>query len=229
MSPHGLNSKQIRRTTADELFDQLRADIEKLRLLPGTKISEANVAQQYNVSRQPVREALIRLDNLELVQIRPQKATIVRRMSKSSIRQARFVRLSVELEIARRACRLYDGTLDKAFRENLDKQSGCLKTEVFTDFNRLDREFHSLLCQAAQCHDAIEIIDQCKAKVDRLCALSLTDPSSAQSVLEDHHRILECLLAKDADQLCAETEQHLQRLDSTIRYIQQNHEDYFDI
>jgi DNA-binding GntR family transcriptional regulator len=33
----------VRRTTADELFDQLRADIEKSRLLPGTMLSEADV------------------------------------------------------------------------------------------------------------------------------------------------------------------------------------------
>lgn len=229
MNTSDIDLTQVRRTTADELFDQLRADIEKLRLRPGTKLSEANVAQQYNVSRQPVREALIRLDNLELVQIRPQKATIVRRMSKSTIRQARFVRLSVELEIARRACARYDGRLDEAFQENLEQQSTCLETGIYKDFNRLDREFHALLCEAADCVDAIEIIDQCKAKVDRLCVLSLTDPSSARSILDDHHRILDSLLSRDIEQLCAQTEHHLQRLDATIDYVQQNHEDYFDV
>ncbi|MGQ7844355.1 GntR family transcriptional regulator [Granulosicoccus sp. 3-233] len=228
MNTSDTDLKQVRRTTADELFDQLRIDIEKLRLRPGTKLSEANVAQQYSVSRQPVREALIRLDNLELVQIRPQKATIVRRMSKSTIRQARFVRLSVELEVARRACARYDGALDEAFQENLDRQSACLDSGVFKDFNRLDREFHALLCEAADCMDAIEIIDQCKAKVDRLCMLSLTDPGSARSVLDDHHQILSNLLKRDTEQLCRQTEKHLQRLDATIDYVQQNHEDYFD-
>lgn len=220
--------KQVRRTTADELFEQLRTDIEKLRLRPGTKLSEANVAQQYNVSRQPVREALIRLDNLELVHIRPQKATIVRRMSKSTIRQARFVRLAVELEVARRACTLYDGDLDEQFQDNLEKQSACLETGVFKDFNRLDREFHALLCQAAGCHFAIDIIDECKAKVDRLCMLSLTESSSAQSILDDHHQILDKLLNRDQEQLCVQVEHHLQRLDATIDYVQKNHEDYFD-
>ncbi len=228
MNTSDIDSKQVRRTTADELFDQLRIDIEKMRLRPGTKLSEANVAQQYNVSRQPVREALIRLDNLQLVEIRPQKATIVRRMSKSSIRQARFVRLSVELQVARRACSLYDGSLDEAFQKNLELQSSCVETGVLKDFNRLDKQFHELLCEAADCLDAIEIIDQCKAKVDRLCMLSLTDPASAQSILDDHFRILDSLQARDAEQLCLRTEHHLQRLDDTIDWVQENHEDYFD-
>lgn len=229
MNSSDIDLNQIRRTTADELFDQLRADIEKLRLVPGTKLSEANVAQQYNVSRQPVREAMIRLDNLELVEIRPQKATIVRRMSKSTIRQARFVRLSVELEVARRACNDYDGNLDEAFQQNLEEQSACLESGVFKDFNKLDREFHALFCQAGNCNDAIDIIDQCKAKVDRLCMLSLNDPSSSQSILDDHYQILDSLLKRDFKQLCAHTEHHLQRLDATIDYVQHNHEDYFDV
>lgn len=222
------SSSQFRRTTADELFDRIRLDIEKMRLRPGTKLSEANVAQQYNVSRQPVREALIRLDNLELVHIRPQKATIVRRMSKSSIRQARFMRLAVELEVARRACLSYDGSLDEQFKDNLERQSACLESGVFKQFNKLDREFHALLCEAADCSFAIDIIDQCKAKVDRLCTLSLSEADSAGTILEDHHKILDSLLQADASALSAHVERHLHRLDSTIQFVQQNHADYFD-
>ena len=111
-----LKLHQVRRTTADELFELLRSDIEKMILVPGTKLSEANVAKQYSVSRQPVREALIRLDHLKLVEIQPQKATIVRRISRSAIESARFTRLSVELEIARRACARYQGEFDTGVR-----------------------------------------------------------------------------------------------------------------
>ena len=82
LATNGLS--QARRTTSEELFEQIRSDIDKMRLVPGTKLTEAEVAKRYDVSRQPVREAFIRLDNLSLLKIQPQKATIVRRISKSA-------------------------------------------------------------------------------------------------------------------------------------------------
>ena len=228
MSTTGMDLSQVRRTTADELFDQLRTDIEKMRLLPGTKLSESDVAKKYNVSRQPVREALIRLDNLALVEIQPQKATIVRRMSKSSIIQARFVRAAVELEIARRACATYDGHLDESLKNNLQRQQNCLDNGDVSGFNKIDHSFHALICQAADCEFAIEIIEQCKAKVDRLCLLSLNDTSRAQLVYEDHRQIVEYLLKRDAQNMCESVRLHLSRLDATIEHVQENKSDYFD-
>ncbi|NND90141.1 MAG: GntR family transcriptional regulator [Granulosicoccus sp.] len=228
MTSPGLDLSNVRRTTADELFDQLRTDIEKLRLLPGTKLSEAEVARQYNVSRQPVREALIRLDNLELVEIQPQKATIVRRISRSGIEQARFVRSSVELEIARRACARYGGELDQEFEDNLNSQVESLDSENYSDFNRIDWAFHALLCRAADCKFAIDIIVQCKAKVDRLCLFSLSDVAGAQQVYDDHLRIYTYLQNRDITGMSNAIIQHLARLDDTIERIQKEHEDYFD-
>lgn len=94
-----------RRTTADEIFDQLQADIVAMRLPPGTKVSESEVAKQHGVSRQPVREAFIQLNNLGLLQVRPQKATLVRKISIQGILNARFIRTAVEIEVMRDACK----------------------------------------------------------------------------------------------------------------------------
>lgn len=228
MNGANLDLNQIRRTTADELFELLRSDIEKLVLVPGTKLSEANVARQYSVSRQPVREALIRLDHLKLVEIQPQKATIVRRISRSAIKTARFTRLAVELEIARRACGRYQGELDEQFHQNLSLQGASLEKGSLAGFNTLDKNFHGLLCSAADCLLAMDIILQCKAQVDRLCLLSLTNVDAARQILSDHHAILKSLQEKDVVTLCELTERHQHRLDSTIDHVQLNHQDYFD-
>ena len=87
-----------RRTTTDVVFDQLHEEIVSLEVLPGTKLSEADVARRFGVSRQPVRDAFARLENLDLLLIRPQKATEVRGFSMQRIAHARIVRLAVELD-----------------------------------------------------------------------------------------------------------------------------------
>lgn len=91
-----------RRTTADMVFDQLYEDIASLKVLPGSKLSEAEIARRFGVSRQPVRDAFNRLGNLDLLLIRPQRATEVRGFSMDRVQHARFVRLAVELEVVHR-------------------------------------------------------------------------------------------------------------------------------
>ncbi|MGB5556853.1 MAG: GntR family transcriptional regulator, partial [Paracoccaceae bacterium] len=51
-----------RRTSVDVVFDYLYEEIADLRLRPGDKISEAEIAAQFDISRQPVRDAFSRLD-----------------------------------------------------------------------------------------------------------------------------------------------------------------------
>ena len=99
---YALGNELGRRTTVDDVFDRLHADIVNLKLEPGTRMSEVEIAGQFNTSRQPVREAFIRLSNMRLLEIRPQKATLVRKISHSHILNSRFIRTAVEVEVVRR-------------------------------------------------------------------------------------------------------------------------------
>ena len=81
-----------RRTSVDDIFDYLHDEILSLRLRPGDKISEAEIASRFGVSRQPVRDAFSRLANLDLLLIRPQRATEVRRFSSREIEKSSFIR-----------------------------------------------------------------------------------------------------------------------------------------
>ena len=82
-----------RRTTTDLVFEKLHEEIATLAILPGAKLSEADIAQRFGVSRQPVRDAFNRLENLDLLLIRPQRATEVRGFSLERVAHARFIRI----------------------------------------------------------------------------------------------------------------------------------------
>ena len=217
-----------RRTSADMVFDDLYERIGSLELLPGAKISEADIAAKFGISRQPVRDAFSRLGNMELLLIRPQKATVVKKFSLRSIATARFVRLSVELEVLRNAAALWDGSFDTAFKENLVAQNAAFKAKDIDAFHALDYEFHKQLCQVAKADFAFDIISQNKARVERLCVLSLTAEDGMLQLIKDHEVILEQLRAKNADGVCDTIRLHLSRLDDTITDIHQAHASYFD-
>ena len=72
------DSPRMRQATmGNRVFDALRQAIVQLQLRPGNLLSEAEVARQLGVSRQPVREAFIKLAEVGLVEVRPQRGTYV--------------------------------------------------------------------------------------------------------------------------------------------------------
>jgi len=216
-----------RRTSADVVFDYLLQQISSLELMPGTKISEAEIASRFGVSRQPVRDAFSRLDNLDLLLIRPQKATVVKKFSRAAIGSARFARLSVELEVMHHAVKHWDGSFEEEFEKRLVAQKVAVEAKDSKLFHNLDYEFHKLLCHAAQCDFAFEIIASNKARVDRLCVLSLTGADSMVQLVEDHETIFGQLKARDEEGLRNTVRTHLSRLDSTIDNIYTEHRSYF--
>lgn len=216
------------RTTTDVVFDHLHAQIQALTLLPGSRISEAEVASKFGVSRQPVRDAFNRLSNLKLVKVRPQRATVVSGFSMPVIENARFVRLAVELEAARRACHAWSKSHADALEDNLIQQRAALAADQIDDFHRLDYAFHKQICVLSSHPLAFETIEACKQQVDRLCVLSLESAGEASAILADHEDIAQALLQRDEEALIGHIRRHLNRLDETIRAIHEKHVDYFD-
>jgi DNA-binding GntR family transcriptional regulator len=217
-----------RRTSADIVFEQIYDQIITLGLMPGDKISEAEVAERFGISRQPVRDAFNRLDNLRLIQIQPQRATMVKKFSLPGIAAARFIRLALEIEIIKVACQKWSPEKEPQFVENLAAQERAVDALDQTAFHGLDEEFHRLIADTADAPFAFELILQKKAQVDRICVLSLKDGEGMRSLLDDHRQIFELLRAGDATGAEAVLRVHLSRIESTIDKIHREHADYFE-
>ena len=217
-----------RRTTTDVVFEKLHEEISSLTILPGSKLSEADIAQRFGVSRQPVRDAFNRLENLDLLLIRPQRATEVRGFSMRRITHARFVRLAIELEVIQRACSIWDATRVEALDQNLQLQQQALSSEQADQFHALDYHFHKLICDLGGCPMAFDTIEECKKKMDRLCVLSLDRKDESTTLFDDHQRLAKALKDRSAKDAIAVARQHFSRLDDIIADVHNKHSEYFE-
>lgn len=217
-----------RRTSVDVVFDHLHDAITSLELRPGDKISEADIAAQFGVSRQPVRDAFSRLENLDLLLIRPQKATEVKRFSVHEITKSRFVRASVEAEVLRRAAKCYKPEDGAVLDARLDEQAKVVSRGSPEEFGKLDYAFHETLCKIGQVDFAFEVIAFEKASVDRLCMLSLSKGDRLEQLLQDHMDIADCIKAGDGEGAVEAGMIHLSRLDGTIKAILAENAEYFE-
>lgn len=217
-----------RRTTSDDIFDAIHSQICKMKLLPGAKLSEVEIAKQFDVSRQPVREAFIRLGNMGLLNIRPQRATIVRKISLKEVASARFIRLAIELEVCRKACAAFKDIHEPEFQDNLHLQQSAIKSGDVLAFGKLDIHFHKLFCKIADMPEVFKTIEEQKMKIDRLCSLSLANLQECEEVYADHEKLLEFIMEKNEQALIERLRSHLSRLDATIEKVSQTHAHYFE-
>lgn len=224
---HTVNIRD-RRTSVEIVFDTLYEEIATVQLLPGDKISEAEIAARFGVSRQPVRDAFSRLENLDLLLIRPQKATEVRRFSTRAITKSRFIRAAVEAEVLRRAAEQCDKDGEKRLLKSVADQKDIVEKQKFEAFGKLDYEFHQALCDIAKVSFAFEIISAEKANVDRLCMLSLSKEDRMPQLLDDHEKIAKAVISGDAEAAVSFGMIHLSRLDATIETISVLNPDYFE-
>lgn len=165
---------------APQLYQLLRGRIVRTELLPGEVISETEIAKAYDVSRQPVREAFIKLAEAGLVQIRPQRGTMITRINESAVTEARFVREAIEADVVR----LVAETCDDVMRRELHDQIAAQKRMDEHDndaFVRLDELFHRTLAEMAGKPYAWRVVEDVKAQMDRVRYLS---------VRQDHIRVL---------------------------------------
>ena len=229
MVPEGsLRSIDLSRpaSVTELVFDELYDRVVTLELPPGSRLSEADVARQMGVSRQPVRDAFYRLSQLGFLLIRPQRATTVTRISEEAVHQARFIRTALEVETTGAAAeRISDADLAQLDSLVAEQENAVLAGEKLR-FHELDDEFHWMICRISGHDYAWGLIRDHKAHMDRVRYLSLS--FGAQSALDDHKRILAALRDGDAARAVEWMRMHLSRIGGIIAQIRSDHDEYFE-
>lgn len=212
-------------SVVDQLFDRLRAAIIDNVLTPGTKLSEAEVALNYGVSRQPVREAFIKLANESLLEIRPQRGTFVAKISLPHVMDARFVREAVEADIVK----LLADAPDPAVIADLRRQVRAQETLIggsARDFIAADETFHRTLAEGADKARAWEVVVEMKAQMDRVRVLS-SQHFPVDRLVAQHLAIVDAIAARDGAAAERGLRLHLQGILKDLPVIKQERPEYF--
>ncbi|MGM0701510.1 MAG: GntR family transcriptional regulator [Pseudomonadota bacterium] len=173
------------------LYQVLRQSIIRMVLAPGQALSEKEIADTFAVSRQPVREAFIRLSEAGLVEVRPQRGTYVVKISQQAVLEARFVREAVEVAVARAAAE--QGLAPRVLaelHELLERQRRCIEPHDYDRFYRLDEAFHRTLSLGLGQQAAWKVVEEVKAQFDRVRYLSIPDATPLERLIEQHAAIV---------------------------------------
>lgn len=220
-------SPALATTATDQIFKTLYDAVVYLRLPPGTNISETDIARQLDVSRQPVRDAFFRLSKLGFVSIRPQRATLITRISERAVLDAAFIRTAIEIECLRAGMGADRTAGVDRLRDTLDRQRATIDAPDPALFHGFDEEFHAALCDLAGQPGAWALIQEQKAHMDRVRYLSLSS-ERRRSVLAEHAAIVDALARGDGAAAEAHLRAHLGDIRNVLPRIRDANPAYFE-
>lgn len=181
------------------LRDQLRARIISGDLEPGALIPETSLAEEFNVSRTPVREALKELQMEGLVHIRPRVGTFVHEPTRREIVEMFQIKESLEgLAAGLMARRGAVPELD-ILQRNVDESDAAAAAGDSARYAQLVGEFHRTLIRGADNAKLSETYTWLMNQLayERLVARTVADPKRLTASDREHHTVLAAIRDKD--------------------------------
>jgi DNA-binding GntR family transcriptional regulator len=194
----------------------IRDAILRGRFMPGEKLDQQQIADELNISRSPVREALRALDAEGLITLIPNRGAIVTERSLSELQEMYFTRGVVEgLAIQRAAPLMDDTTLWKM--ENIFEAAE--RTDDYGELLALNNDFHMLTYSTYDQPFIIDYIQQLRDMSAPYNRLYLDSAGGVESAWKDHRRIYQAWRKRDGELAKKEIERHLAKV---IRKIAQS-------
>ena len=182
-----------KRSRADEIYDDIRRRIVSLEFRPRAALVEKDLCARFGTSRTPVREAILRLADQGLVEIAPQHGTFVAGIDPRAVRQAHFLRESLEIRVISRLCSLEAPDLS-APAAAIEAQRTISGTNDYAAFLPLDDAFHASLFALVDMAEIWGVIHGRKAHLDRIRFLQAApQPGRLNELVRHHEAILDAI------------------------------------
>lgn len=220
-------SQMSKNTTSKTIYYNLREEIINLHLAPGTSISEKELSEKYSVSRTPVREALVRLAQEGLVNIYPQRGTVISLIDLSAVEEGRFLREHLERAVVKEACKEFSKENIIALEMNLKLQEMYIENKDYKKLFETDEQFHKIIFEGSNKSRIWNSIGDASTEFQRIRVLRLTANSDWDNIYQQHKEIFEAIKNKDGDVAEKIMEDHLKMVIFDEDQVMKTYPDYF--
>lgn len=191
--------------------EQLRTAIVTLALQPGEILDKGLICERLGVSRFPVSEALARLQAEGLVEIMPQRGSMVSRVRIGDVVEYMLIRKALESEAVRAlVARRPPGVLER-LEANLAEQTTAARRGDRESFHRHDVDFHEILFSAMHFDRIRAVIESARANLDR-ARLLILDPRRLSLTQSEHKAIVDAIAAGDAERAAGAMRAHIDKV-----------------
>jgi len=207
-----INLYQVDKSYAKEIYKQIKMDILNLKIKDGDFLTLAELADKYNVSKTPVRDALGALEIQGYLKSLPRKGYLVKPVTQKRIRESFQMRCIFEKAAVNLAVKIAsDSELEEILNLAMEFPEELQSNET-SGFNKLNGMFHMLIVRVT--HNSL-LIEMFEGIMENLSRILRIDCKYVQFTNEkvDHINIAKALVERDgkkAEELVAEHISHLE-------------------
>jgi DNA-binding GntR family transcriptional regulator len=206
------------------IYDELKAAITTMNIYDEDaelRLDERTLSEQFGISRTPLREALVRLDQEGLVRIEPRRGIYIRRKSKQEILDM----ITVWAALESMAARLITTQAEDAEIAALSRMLSVYDTDQVTshidEYSETNISFHQAIISLSRCPLIAEITDHLFMHVRAIRARTIFEEDRAKRSIEDHLAIVDALEARDTERAERLVREHTLKLrDHVARYVE---------
>ncbi len=206
-----MKEKEIRKTSSNDIYTELKRRIIEMEYAPGEPISEKDIAESFGVSRTPIREALIKLSQNGLLDILPRQGTYVSQVDLAMVKNAYEVKKNLEgLAAELAAQRATDREIEELF-EIIERFESYDLINDYKSCIQDDQRFHQIVRTASRNPILIEMLDELNTKTARFLQY-------IHYVIEDYDwfaislkEMAEAIRDRDKENARLETERHTKK------------------
>jgi DNA-binding GntR family transcriptional regulator len=204
-----INRRIQRKSLPETLADSLRERILNGEFKEGDQLVQEVIAEEYEVSRMPVREALRQLEAAGLIQFVAHKSAVVTTIPIAQIAELFELRAMLEPDLLGRAIPLLTDEHLKASQHILLNLEEVYRSKDISMWGKLNWEFHRSLYDAADRIQTLAVVQGINIQTDRYIRLQLLVTGELANAQDDHREILALCRKRDVHQAVALVRQHI--------------------
>ena len=206
------NHKPLR----EMVYEELKMQILKGSIVPGTRMMEVELAEEMGVSRTPIREAIRKLEKEGLVTIEPRRGAYASMISTEDMVEILEVRQDLEgLAAYFAADRMTDEQMAE-LRQVSDNYNDAVKRGNMEDMISYDTRFHHIIVESCKNKILVQMIEQLQELVLRFRYIYYDNFRRAENMPEEHQAIVDAIAEGDAEKARAAADIHIERLKELV-------------
>lgn len=218
--------KEKKESIGNYAVRNIEYNIINMHLAPGDFISEKKISDVLKISRTPIRESFSKLEKAHLMEIYPQKGTMVSLIDIEIIEETRFLRSVLEKEIIKIACENHSEKDIKLLNENLNAYKKIIKTDKIYEMLKKDDEFHNILFKIANKEFTYDFLKDAMQHFNRARIFHLKEMDRKRTLLE-HAEIIKAIKNSDTKKSSEIMDMHLTHVREDLKYLKEKYPKYF--
>lgn len=198
-------------TKTEMAYVQLRSWIVTGVLQPGQRLDQELLAAELNISRMPLREALLRLEADGLIRNEPHRSAVVSPMSLAEITDVYAARRAIEGMLAESGVPGCDERCRSAMEAAIAEQESAIAADDVAGFVEADRDFHFRLYEASGYQRSLDIASRLRDIADRYVFQYARYRSGASDSIAEHRQILASCRPGSESEARTLTERHIDK------------------